>query len=198
VFAGPASAKRVIMTPTIPRSCPSAASWDGVVTCLARFGEVTLERKLAGARLVRLAGKDAGFRVPGLYLYVERGKRWVLGGMLDGRSDYELVRLERVRIGEHEGYRFDVGTFEETGVSLDGDTSVPAQSQQRYAVFCAGSSYRCTAVMTACDLFVAGKSYFAFRGTLKHEGDDVVVEGDRRNTGTACDQPARVTLGWLP
>lgn len=194
-LVGTASA-RVIMMPTVPRSCPGGESWDAVAKCLSRYGEVRTERKLPGARLVRLGDKGVGFRVPGLYLYVERGKRWQLGGMLDGQSAPALLDFKKVTISEHEGFRFDVGMNEESVLSFDGETNVPARQQQRFAVFCAGQGYYCSAIRTSCDVFVEGKAYFSFHGKLSVDGDDVVITGDARNAGSACAQSARVELGW--
>ena len=120
VCAAPASA-RVVMTPTIPRSCRMASSWPKMETCLARFGKVTTERELAGVKLVSITNDDND-RVPGLYLYRQQDKNWIIAGMYETVGAFVVTDLTQPTIAKHTGYRFDVGIVQPTSE----DAVVPA------------------------------------------------------------------------
>ena len=189
---------RVVMAPTIPRMCPAGKTWDDVNKCLARFGKVTLERDLGGAKLVRVNGEGGGFRVPGLYLYAQRGSRWKLAGMYETSGDQvEILGFERVKLAkQHTGYRLDVGLSTAATSDVDSEVARPAILQEKLAVFCSGFNYACFSVITSCDLLVEGRSQASFRATLKFEGDVVHVLGDRSRAATFCETPETEPLGW--
>src|SRR3954471_16509298 len=105
-----AVAKRVVMTPTIPRSCPGAESWEKVSACVSRFGKLRIERELPDAKLIAV-GSDHD-RAPGLYLYALKGKRWQIAGMLETDATFELEDFKRVKIVGHPGFRFDIAFAE--------------------------------------------------------------------------------------
>ena len=146
-----AAAKRVIMTPTIPRSCPGADSWEKVSTCVSRFGKMRIERELPDAKLISL-GSDH-YRAPGLYIYALKGKRWQLAGMLETEVTFELESFKRVKIMGHTGFRFDIAFAEPVTVDPDrtGDRASRDFVQQKESVFCAGGSYSCTDIRTSCE-----------------------------------------------
>jgi hypothetical protein len=195
-LVGVASA-RVVMAPTIPRMCPAGKTWEQVDKCLARFGKVTVERDLGGAKLVRVNGEGGGFRVPGLYLYAQSGPRWKLAGMYETSGDeVEIVGFQRIKLAKHTGYRMDVGFTTAATSDVDSEVARPAILQEKLAVFCSGFNYACFSVITSCDLLVEGRSTASFRATLTFEGDVVHVRGDRSRASTFCQTPETEPLGW--
>ncbi|HSD87758.1 MAG TPA: hypothetical protein VLB44_09605 [Kofleriaceae bacterium] len=198
VFTAVASvaSARVVMSPTIPRTCPAGKTWEQVNKCLARFGKVTLERDLDGAKLVRVDG-EGGFRVPGLYLYAQRGAAWKLAGMFEtSGDDVAIVGFQRLTLAKHTGYRLDIGLATAATSDVDSEIARPAILQEKIAVFCAGTSFRCSAVITSCDMLVEGRSRASFRGTVKFDRDTVHVVGDRSRSAIFCETPETQPLGW--
>lgn len=193
--AGSAEARRVILMPSVPRSCPGNTSWTTTATCLERFGTPKLVRSQPDLRLVQLHGRAGDDMTSGFYLYVLRDGAWRVGGMLQGR-DYTFVAMTTPRIDGHVMYRFDVRHAVDEEVSLDGVSSRPAHVQQQLAVFCAGTNQFCTPVVTSCDVFVGGKSYWAFRGKLVHAERELRVVGDRSKAGGLCAQDETVLLDF--
>jgi hypothetical protein len=190
-LASTASA-RVVMMPTIPRTCGQSDSWEKLTTCLGRFGKPKVERELPGAKLVGIVNPK--FNVPGLYLYRQSGKRWVIAGMFETSSTFEVFGLSRPTIAKRGGYRFDVGTNEE--IPPPEGESAPRTIQQKISVFCAGDSYFCTQAVTSCDLIVDGRARESFRGKLAIKRDRVVVTGDRSRAGSTCAVPEEMDLGF--
>jgi hypothetical protein len=185
----PASA-RVVMTPTIPRLCRMADSWNKVEKCLARFGHARLERELPGAKLVSITSED-NVRVPGLYLYKQTGKQWLIAGMYETSGAFEVMSLTQPSISKHTGFRFDVGIVQPTSET----EIVPAgMMRARLSVFCSGASYFCTPVFTSCEWLVEGRARETFRGTLSFEGGNAVVQGDDSRAGQVCPTSEEVPL----
>jgi hypothetical protein len=187
LMAGTASA-RVVMTPTIPRSCPRAARWDDVTKCLTRFGKPKVARDLRNAKLVVLSDG-----APGVYLYVRDGE-WRIAGMYEISG--EPIAFQRVTINKHVGYRFDLGMSLDSDIAINEDESRPAVTQLKVSVFCSGASYRCTPVVTSCDVFVDGSSRETYRGKLRFVGDVVKNVGDRKRVREQCATPEEQSLFW--
>lgn len=182
-------AARVVMTPTIPRTCRMASSWDKLDVCLARFGKTSVERELSGAKLVSITN-DNNDRVPGLYLYKQEGKNWIIAGMYETSGTFEVMALSQPTIAKHVGYRFDLGIVRPTAE----DAVVPAGVMRaRLSVFCSGASYFCTEVMTSCEWLVEGRARETFRGKLSFKGGSAVVSGDGSRAGQVCS-----TAGEFP
>jgi hypothetical protein len=188
-LASTASA-RVVMTPAIPRTCRTAESWEKVTKCLERFGTPKVEGEVAGAKLVGISSPK--FNVPGLYLYRSVGKHWVIAGMFETSGAYDVFKLTKPTIAKHTGYRFDIGTVEQSATEMGGKAVV----QQKISVFCSGESYFCTAVTTSCDYLVDGRAHESFRGKLKLEGDLAKVAGDRSRSGAMCVAPDEMQLDF--
>jgi hypothetical protein len=45
-------------------------------------------------------------------------------------------------------------------------------------------------------MLVNGSAYWAFRGTMQIDGNEVRIAGDRRKAGPFCSHSDRVFLGW--
>ena len=187
------------MTPSIPRSCPGGKSWDKVAACLARFGKVTTLKTQPSVRLVQLIDDKGGFRISGLYLYTLDEGHWHVGGMLEGEDLHKLVAFERYKVGHSSGYRFDVSFSRPEDVMLDGQI-LHVHVRQKLAVFCSGQSQTCSPAVVACDVYVQGKSYWTFRGTLEIAAATrtILIRGDRSKTGGACEPPEEVFLPLVP
>jgi hypothetical protein len=164
------AAARVVMTPTIPRTCREGESWDKVT-----------------AKLVSITSTN--FRVPGLYLYRHIGKKWVIAGMHEMSGAFEVFGFSNPTIHKRNSYRFDVGVIDEA--SSDGGRAIVKQS---ISVLCTGDSYFCAYLVTSCDYFVDGRARETFRGKLTIKGGTARVAGDRTRSGTYCTAPEEIVL----
>ncbi len=196
--AAVARARIVIMEPAIVRQCARAPSWDAVEKCLSKLGKPTVVRTLPGAKIVRL-DQTRGDVEPfdtGLSLYVPRGKEWHLAGLYEARGDYELLAAAPLTVAKHTGFRLDIGELLRTGVSPDGVQTVPAVFAMHRVMLCGGDSWRCSEVISACDVLVRGAALWSFHGTLSIADNQIHVTGDRRNGGSFCSVPETQFLGW--
>jgi len=184
---------RVVMTPTVSRSCPGGADWSAVTKCLARFGRPQIVDTLGRARLVKMPDvATGGFRVPGVYLYEQTGKRWSLTGTLVGPG-YEATGLANVTYGTRTGYRFDARR-DASGAVVIGEHAVPARTKQTHAVLCFSGGPWCSVALLSCDVFVGGKSYYSFRGSLVWRDKRLHLDGDRSAAGPYCASQEEVYL----
>lgn len=188
-FAGVASA-RVITIPAVARECSEEPTWEDVATCAAKFGAVTIERTLPHARLVRITGANDGMR--GIYLFVERGTAWRLGGMYEAPA--LVLGLDTVSIGTRSVYRVELGITEHEDVGLDETTTAHAVTVRHEQMYCGGVGWRCSTVMTSCDVLVAGKARWTFRGRVSWKNGSLLVKGDRSHAGAECEQAEVVPL----
>jgi hypothetical protein len=182
-----ADARRVVHMPTIAELCPGNAEWQKVAECLKRQSPFKLVRDEARVKVVDIPGTS---RFAGIYVY-GHGKQWQLRGELRVYEEHELLRFERVTLGNHAGYRLDAGIAVATSYSLDGETSIPAVLRQTQTLVCFEDA-GCSQVMTSCDLLVHGKALYSFRGKLAYMKKQLQVVGDRKNAGGYCQQPELV------
>jgi hypothetical protein len=197
LLCGTASA-RVVMTPTIPRSCPRGASWDQVEKCLARFGKAKVLRDVGSAKLVLLGdGGSSGWRVPGFYVYVRDDKAWRFGGMYDtSADDFDLASFQQVKIANHIGYRFDIAESARNEIPVSEEQTRLGLVLSKTSVFCGTNQIRCAAIITACDVFIDGQSRETYRGKLSFHGDIVQNVGDRRHATQSCAVAEELQLFW--
>ena len=193
-----ARAKIVIMDPPIVRACPRAASWEGVDKCLRKHGTPTILRTIPNARLVQLQQKSGETSYDGgVYLYIQRGNEWKLAGLYSNRGgEYELLGFETLKVGAHVGYRVDVGQVFRTVVQPDGFTNLPAVFITHEAMLCGGDTWRCTEVVTACDVLVRGGALWSFRGNVQIADNQIKITGDRTHVGPFCAVSETEFLGW--
>jgi hypothetical protein len=179
---------RVIMMPSVQRSCPGSPTWQATLTCLQRFGTPKLVRSQGDVRLVELRARENDFRMSGLYLYVQAEKRWHVGGMyLDDKPS--VIGFSTPTYGHQKLYRIDVVYSANEEVAIDEVSTRNAFVRRKTAVFCSGDSSGCSQIITACDVFVGGKLHSTFRGTLAYEGGGKMkVAGDRSHAGDQCAQ----------
>lgn len=191
LVAATASA-RVIRLPMVVEECGADLTSEQVLTCTRKFGDAKVERTLPHAQLIRIAKHDTSPNAPGYYLFLEDRGKWQIGGMRDG--DGELFGFDSVKLGPHTAYHFELGASERTEVSLDDITSTPAVLVRREQIYCGGTGYRCSVVMTACDVLVGGKAIATFRGTVSWKNDMLHVAGDRTQARGECGQEADVPV----
>ncbi len=191
---GATRAERVVNRPSVASQCAQALSWEKLKPCLQRFGTVTIEKSDATVKLVRIT-PQAGWPMPGLYVYAQNGAALRLAGMWQFASSasVEVISFAPLKVTGRTGFRLDLGASEPSSVSFDGETSVAATMQYRTSVFCMGPGYICAPAISSCDVFVGGKAYYTFRGTLKLAGPSVTVVGDRSRAG-ACATPESTPL----
>jgi hypothetical protein len=188
---------RVVMTPTIPRSCPRGSTWEQVEKCIARFGKPKVLRDLGSAKLIRLGPEyDGKWHVPGFYVYVN-DNGWRFGGMYESMADdFDLESFRQVKIANHIGYRLDVAESARNEVPVSEEQTRPALILSRTSVYCGGNQINCAAMITACDVFVDGQSRETYRGKLVFKGDVVRNVGDRRHATSSCVTAEELQLFW--
>lgn len=193
-----ASAKLVIMEPTVVHQCPRAATWELVERCLKQHGTPTLLQTVKNAKVVALGTRELPSQ-QGLYLYVQRGKQWQLGG-IDENDQLQLVKLEAITINKHHGFRIDVGRFARGGVLReDGSLASRAGVRQLYSLYCSGDNHVCARIVTLCEVVEGGRVTAVFRGSQAIEEQNLIrVTGDRSRGGQACRVGDRAYLGWTP
>jgi hypothetical protein len=183
---------RVIMIPPVARDCGQAPTWDAVTTCTSKFGTVTVEKTLPHAKLVKITQETSGVR--GFYLFVERHGAWLLGGMYEEKGD--ALALESVRLGTHDVYHVEIGTTAHEEIGLEDGTTARAVIVEHAQIYCTGTGYRCSAMTTSCDVLVAGKTRWTFRGKVSWKDGALHVTGDRTHAGPMCDQSETVPLSF--
>ena len=197
-IASTAASARVVMMPSVSRTCGRADSWGKVSVCVGRFGKLRVVRELEGVKLISVDGER--FSVSGLYIYVQKDQGWRLAGTYNSGGDLQLFSFERVTLAKHHGYRIELGVVEKMSLDPDhaGDLVPGDLVQQKVTVLCSGASSTCTAITTSCDVFIDGASRESFRGTLTYNGDEVLIAGDRSRDSTFgyCTVPEQIALGF--
>jgi hypothetical protein len=185
---------RMIIMPSVPRSCPGTPTWQATLTCLERFGTTKIVRSQGNVRLVQLREGDARMRTEGLYLYVQAKKRWHLGGMyLEAKPS--VIGLSTPTYEHRKLFRIDVVYAANEEVLIDELTIRNAFVRRKTAVFCSGESSMCTRILMACDVFVGGRLQSTFRGTLEYQNAGLMnVTGDRSHADEQCSQPEDTLL----
>jgi hypothetical protein len=188
----------VIEEPGIYYQCPKGKTWDDVNKCLERHGRPAIVRTLQGAKLVRLDQRENEKWVDGgVYLYIEKNREWKIAGAFFGRgTDYDFLDFKTITIGKHTGHRIDIGQATPLWVQIDGVTSTYALRRSTLSMFCGGIANSCLHLTRSCEVLVRGKAFWAFRGDVQIEGNEVRVPGDRRAAGPFCAQAEKVFLGW--
>lgn len=183
-----ADARVVMRRPSVADSCPGSPTWSATQKCIERFGTTTLLRSQGDVRLVQLRAREGDFNISGVYLYVQSGKRWHIGGAYVDRKPM-VIGFSTPTYDGRRAFRIDVVYAANEHVMVDEVSARNAFVRHKTAVFCSGQSSGCTQILTACDVFVAGKSYATFRATLAYEGGGLMtVAGDRSRAGDHCQQ----------
>jgi hypothetical protein len=198
MLCGTAAAERlVIMEPALAYKCPKARTWDLMTACMQKHGTLKIVKTFPKAKVVSFFQKQgARRRDTGLYLYVERGGQWVIGGVFEAYYEYKVLAVERQTIGKHTGYRIDIGQSTPAAVFLDDTTHVTGTTRTQQSLFCSGLQHHCIAVPRTCEVFVKEQTRFVFRGTFEIDLQAVTVKGDRSRAGQHCQIQPKYYLGW--
>lgn len=183
-----ADGRVVIRRPSVAQSCPGSPTWEATQKCIQRFGATKLLRSQGDVRLVRLQAREDDFNTSGLYLYVQSNKRWHIGGAYFD-LDRTFVGLSTPTFDRRRVFRIDLESAATEGMMVDEVSARNAFVRRKSSLFCSGESAGCTDILTACDVFVAGRLHATFRGTLSYErGGMMRVTGDRTRAGDLCMQ----------
>ena len=197
LLGGTAAAERlVIMEPPIVHKCPKGKTWDAVTKCIAKHATVKVVKTLPNAKLVHAVQPSTGRRDGGLYLYVERGGQWHLGGVHQTWSPHEVLGFQKQTVGSHTGYRIDLGQSMPTALMIDDVTHSAAVLRSSFSLFCSGLTDHCVTAMRACELYVRNRPRFVFRGTFEIDAQSINIKGDRTRAGAHCNPQPKVYLGW--
>src|SRR6185312_6688778 len=93
--------------------------------------------------------------------------------------------FSRITLGKHDVVRIDLGS-----TARDEDRIVQRHEQ----LYCTGTGYRCSGVVIACDVLVAGKALETFRGTVSWKNNALHVAGDRSRAHNECEQAEDVPV----
>lgn len=184
-----ADARMIMPRPSVARSCPGSPTWTATQKCIERFGTTKLLRSVGDVRLVQLTAHEGDFGTSGVYLYVQSSKRWHIGGSYADAKP-TVIGFSTPTYDRRRAYRIDVAYAANEHVMVDEVSARNAFVRRKTAVFCSGQSPVCMQILTACDVFVAGKLHETFRGTLAYQGAGLMkVGGDRSRAGEYCQQP---------
>jgi hypothetical protein len=185
---------RVVMMPSIPRSCPGSSTWQATLACIERFGTAKILRSQGAVRLVQLRARENDFRTSGLYLYVQEKKRWHIGGTIFDPKP-KVIGFSTPSYDHRKLFRIDLVYAANEEILVDEVTSRNAFVRRKTSMFCSGESSSCSDIVTACDVFVGGRLLATFRGALAYEGGGVMsVTGDRSRAGEQCTQPEQTFI----
>jgi hypothetical protein len=197
LLGGTATAERlVIREPPLVYKCPKGRTWDAVTKCIAKHSTVKVVKTLPKAKLVHIGQPSTGRRDGGLYLYVERGGQWQLGGVYQMWSQHDVLGFQKQTVGAHTGYRIDLGQSMPTAVMIDDVTHATAVLRSSFSLFCSGLTHHCVTAMRSCEVYVRNQPRFVFRGTFEIDMQSINIKGDRTRTGPHCNAQQKVYLGW--
>lgn len=186
VPAAPEAMARVIMRPSIARSCGFQKTWDAVASCVKRFGTMQIERSRADAKLFRVKPAEGQWGTEGIYLFAKNPRGWqIVGQFLD--YDVRIVGFSEPRFSGKKVYRVDLLHAGNQDIAFDGVTARRAYVRRATSLFCGGVVSSCAQVITSCDVFVGGKLHQTFRGTPRYTHDGILeVDGDFSRAGSEC------------
>lgn len=191
-----ARAKVVVMEPPVVYQCRQSPTWNAVLECMKKLGKITNTRAVAGGKLVQLEGDN-----PGVYLFTQHAANgpWTIGGIYQ-QGNAIVLDFAPVTLNKHAGFRIDLGARIEVGIQVDdvNGSVIGGESRQNIVMFCGGDNYYCEQAMVSCDARAHGRTYNLFRGTLRIDGNEVHVDGDRSRAGSACQGTDHFFLGWGP
>ena len=176
-----AAAEILMEEPPIARRCKRSDSWPHMMACLKHLGEPTVVRQEGAAKLVHVKKEMIDY---GLNLFVLRDGAWQLAGGVGSSED--VVGMSAISVGNLTGYRIDLRSAVAYSVALDDGTRIPGVLATQQQALCSATS--CTTIVTACDIYVDGRSYRTFRGVVQLDGKLVHVRGDRSKAGE-CSPP---------
>lgn len=201
-----AVAERVVIRgPELAFACPTVPNEAAIASCIKAHGWTSkVLRKLGRARIYDINApanpfEESHARSPDVALYVQQPNgTWSLGGLFEpGASmQYELLDAQELTIAHTHGFRVDIGTSQHAGVSLDGVNAVDAIEMQKHVLYCNGTSYSCTEVITSCDVVIEGHVYATFHGDIKLDDRQLHVVGDGRLASPLCSGPQDEPLEW--
>ncbi|HEX4453853.1 MAG TPA: hypothetical protein VH143_23470 [Kofleriaceae bacterium] len=202
-FAVPARGEIVIRGPQLTFTCPSAKSLDALASCLKQHSwTYKLVRSVERAKLIEINAPSDPFDLsppsvpPNLALYVPGGPGLTLGGLFEPDGAYEVFDAQPVTINHTHGFRLDVGVTRQAAMSLADGSSILGVQRTMHALFCAGTDYECTDVVTACDWISDGHEVYGFHGELTLDQRTVRVTGDARFASPLCNGPIEEPLAW--
>jgi hypothetical protein len=179
-----AAGKRVIVDPPVVRICPRSGAWSAIERCLAQQGSATITHSLPGARLVHVDPSS------------KPGTSSVAGTFGGPDHEYEVRGLTEVKVGKHVGHRIAISQVMHAQLSVDGRTMHAGIIRLERALYCGGDHWRCTDVVSSCDVLIDGRSMYSFRGTTSIADNQVKIEGARDRIGSYCSPPESIYLGW--
>lgn len=201
-FAVPARGEIVIRGPQLSFTCPTAKSLDGLAACLKQHGwTYKLLRSVERAKLVEINAPADPFEMspplpPNLAIYVPGAGGLVLGGLYEAEGSYEVFDLQPLTINHTHGFRLDLGVTKQTAQPLADGSSILGTLRTTLVLFCAGTSYDCTAVVTSCDWISDGKEIYGFHGELQLDQRTARVTGDARFAPPMCTGAVEAPLSW--
>jgi hypothetical protein len=201
-FAVPARGEIVIRGPQLTFTCPSAKSLDALAACLKQHGWTSkLVRSVERGALIEINAPADPFEMapalpPNLAIYVPGGPGVVLGGLFEPEGSYELLDAQPLTINHTHGFRFDVGVTRQAAQPVADGGSIIGIQRITHALFCAGTGYECTNIVTSCDWISDGHAVYSFHGALTVDQHMARVTGDGRFASPMCNSEVESPLAW--
>ena len=160
-----------VALPAIVTNCHGPSTWDDMVACVNRQRD---HYKLPDKPDGRLAFASADRRDRYLY-YQSSDGQWSLATHLYD-NQFTIDQPRTVRISGRDGVWIDMHHVQSNGIDL---------VVQRTALVCPWNR-SCVQLMYECRHFERGRSRETFLGTVKIDGPNVQVVGDRSQAGFRC------------
>jgi hypothetical protein len=195
LWPGTASAKRVIMRPSISSQCRNLPSWQRVQACVRRFGKFKVVHSTSDMKLISVTLPEDNFGVAGQYLFALHANRWRLNGTVG--SEYTIDNVATAHFEGHKLHRLDLSRADRREISLADGVTRPGWFTERLAMFCAPEAF-CESIVLSCDVVVRGKTLHRFRGTIVFDKNgEIRVLGDRTLAGDMCAQAEHVNFPMI-
>lgn len=166
--------------------CAQGDTWPIVESCLDKLGKIAVLYETPAVVVVHVTESHVERRR--LLLYGKKAEGWVRSNLYAGTGpNAELIKVGTLAVTGGTAIRIDIGTTSRSVISLDEITTTPSMWRVVSTSVCMPGTWYCTNMVTHCEVYVAGKVYWSFRGDLFwHPSLGLRMRGSLGNAGGVC------------
>lgn len=173
-----------------PEPCASGKTIARITACLAKQGTASVvfaSDLLNVIRVDKRAAVDQGH----LHVFVKGDREWTRVHQLGVSAAMEVLSVAPIVMSHARGVRIDIGFTTRTNISVDQLTSDRGVLRRVMTTVCTPQDFGCRTLMTACEAYLGGKAYFAFRAELiENASQGLRLRGNRNAAQGVCTPPA--------
>lgn len=173
-----------------PEPCASGKTIERISACFAKQGTpsvVFASDLLNVIRVDKRGAVDQGH----LHVFVKGDREWTRVHQLGVSTAMEVLSVAPIVMSYARGVRIDIGITTRTNVSVDQLTSERGVLRRVMTTVCTPQDFGCRSMMTACETYLDGKAYFAFRAELVEKPSaSIRLRGNRNAAQGVCTPPA--------